>query len=286
MKNIIISDINTKNKSIIPYALNFAKFIDDKVRIIHPVDPRVHQGIASAYADSQSFEVGDKMTHEDIAEREKHQAWTSLNKLLSKEASKLNFPLRIDTIIEENSIHSLLMDEIGNGQSSCIISSTSFNGTAFYDLAEFLEITNKFNSIALVVPPGHKATTPHKLIVLYNFNSGNDDDIFKMLESLRPIKISVSIADISKQNKYHEMLVKSEAWKQAANNYFGLSNPLTTNILVGEQFTDTAVNYIRRNNYDMVAIPHNIKELTGMSKYPKNKLEELINDLALPVLLY
>lgn len=286
MKNIIISDISRGNDSIIPYALNFAKFIDEKVHIIHSIDSRIHQGIAGAYADSQSFEIGSKLTHDEIVEREKKQSLTSLDRLLSKEASKLNFPLRVYTTVEEKSIYKLLIDKINDEQPSYIISNSSFRGTAFHGISEFLEVTNRLNTIPFLVPPGHQTIPPRKLIVFYNFNSGNKDDVFKMLTGLRSLKMSVCIADVSEHSKYPEVLVKSEAWKQAANKHIGLSSPLTVNILMGEQFTDIAVNYIRVNNYDIVAFPRDLKELTGMNKYPKNKLEELINDLALPVLLY
>lgn len=286
MKNIIISDINGNDDSIIPYALNFAKFIDEKVQLIHSVDPRTHQGIAGAYADSQSFEVGEKLTHEKIVEREKYKAQIKLDILLSKEASKLNFPLRVGTIVEENSIYNLLMDEIGNDQSSFLTSSSSFNRTAFHNMTEFLKITNQLNAVSFIVPPGQKALTPQKLIVFNNFNSGNNERIFKMLESIKQIDLSITTVDVSEQNKYNDKLVKSEAWKQIANKHIDLSKPLDTYILVGEQFMDTVLKYIRRNNFDLVAIPRNIKELTGISKYPKYNLEEMINEIALPVLLY
>ena len=82
------------------------------------------------------------------------------------------------------------------------------------------------------------------------------------------------------------MLVKSEAWKQAASNHFHLSSPLTTTILEGDNFIDTALNYIRRNTFDLVAIPRDIKELTGMKKSNKKDLEQLIDNINLPVLLY
>ena len=91
MKTILISDVGSKTKVIIPYSLNFTKFIDDTINIIHVVDPRKQQGVAGAYADSQSFQIGRKLTQKEIIEREKHQARINLDNLLSKEASKVKF---------------------------------------------------------------------------------------------------------------------------------------------------------------------------------------------------
>jgi len=286
MKTILISDIGGKQESIIPYGLNFTKNIEDSINIIHMVDPREQQGVAGAYADSQSFQIGRKLTSKEIIEREKHQAKINLDNLLSKEASKLNYPLRINTIIEENSIDRYLNTEIVNEPLSFIISSSAFEGTVFHDISEFLEVTNRMNNVSLIVPPGYEAIIPRKLIVLYNFSLGNNDGIFNLLKTLKPMKMSVTVANVTENKQYHEMLIKSEAWKQSANNHLGLSKPLTTNILVGKQQMDTAINFIQRNNFDLVAIPHNIKELAGMYNYPKATLEQLIYNLNLPVLLY
>lgn len=286
MKTILISDVGSKFESIIPYSLNFIKFIDDKVSIMHVFDPRIHQGVAGAYADSKSFEIGRKLTQKEIIEREKHQTRIKLDTLLSKEASKLNFPLRINTIIEENSIGSCLYAEIGNEPLSFIFLSSAFDGTVFHDISEFLEVTNRMNNISLIVPPGYKASRPKKLIVLYNFNSGINDGIFKMLKSIEPIKMSVSVVDVSVNTKHFELLIKSEAWKQVVKDNLGSTMPITTNILEGKQFEETALNFIQRNNYDLVALPHNIKELIGMNNYPKVSSEQMINNLSLPVLLY
>jgi hypothetical protein len=286
MKTLLISDIENKAESIIPYSLNFIKFIDDTVTILHVIDPRNHQGVASAYADSQSFEIGRKLTQKEILEREKYQARINLDNLLSKEASKLNYPLRVNTIIEENSIFSRLNTEIGNEPLSLIITSSALNGTVIHDIAEFLELTNQMNNLSLIVPPGYQVSTPLKIIVLYDFNTVNNNNIFKLLKCLKPLKMSVSVANVAEHNKYHEMNIKSEAWKQVANDLLGSSIPITTNILVGKQQMVTAINFIHRNNYDLVAIPHNIKKLSGMYMYPKATTEQLINDLNLPVLLY
>lgn len=169
MQTILISDIDTKKDSIIPYGLNFIKFIDDRVKIIHLIDSRSHQAVSSAFADSQSFEVSNKLSFSEIIEREKHQAKLALDKLLSREASRLNFPLKVNTIIEENSIEKLLSSENENGEKRLIISSSQFKGTIIDDIDEFLSINRKFNFMSLVIPPGHHFKFPEKVFVYHDF---------------------------------------------------------------------------------------------------------------------
>lgn len=104
MNTLLISDIKGQQESIIPFALNFCKLISNRVRIIHPMDPQKHPAVSSSFADSQSFEVAEKLTHEQIIKREINEIETMIDKLLSHEASRLNFPLRFSTSVTENTL--------------------------------------------------------------------------------------------------------------------------------------------------------------------------------------
>ena len=57
-------------------------------------------GVGSPVSDSQSITSGDKLSLEEIRQREKGKAEQSLDKFLSKEASRLNYPFKINTLIE------------------------------------------------------------------------------------------------------------------------------------------------------------------------------------------
>lgn len=55
MKTIIISDIEGKSESIIPYGLHIRKHTRSEADILHIIDPRKQQGTGSSYADSKSI---------------------------------------------------------------------------------------------------------------------------------------------------------------------------------------------------------------------------------------
>lgn len=286
MKTILISDVGGKQETIIPYALNLTKHIDNTIDIVHVVDPRKQQGVSSAYADSQSFEVGEKLSHTQIIEREVSQTRFILEELLSIEASKLNFPLRVNTIVEENSIENLLHTIIKVDEPSIIISSSVLEGTILNDLDESLELTIIFNNLSLIITPGSKFLVPKKVLIQYDFELGINDDIFKVLDYLKPLKPHIDVVDLAEKDKYPEMVIKSEAWKQVANNYMNPLLPITTNILTGNQHAEVLSRFIPENSYDLVAIPKHMKASPGINIFSKNTSKQLVENLDIPVILY
>jgi hypothetical protein len=286
MKTILISDVGGKQETIIPYALNLTKHIDNTIDIVHVFDPRVQQGVSSAYADSQSFQVGEKLSHNKIIEREVSQTRLILDKLLSIEASKLNFPLRVNTIVEENSIENLLLTLIRVDEPSIIISSSVLEGTILTDLDESLELAKIFNNLSLIITPGSKFSVPKKILILYDFELGINDGIFKVLDYLKPLKPHIDVVDVAEKDKYPEMVKKSEAWKQVANNYMNASLPISTNILTGNQQAEVLSRFILKNNYDLVAIPKHMKASPGINVFSRDLSKQLVESLDIPVILY
>jgi hypothetical protein len=286
MKTILISDVGAKKESIIPYGLNFTKHIHDSINIIHVVDPRQQHANSSAYADSQSFEVGRKLSHSEVFEREKHQARLKLDKMLSKEASKLNFPLRVNTIVEQNNIKNSLSKEVGIDEPSVIISNSAFNGTNFYDFDDFLESTRTFNNLLLIVPPGYKFSIPKKILIQYDFDLGQIEGIYKVMETLKPFKSHLTVADVACANKYVELESKSTAWKQMAKDHIGEDLRITTNILNSKNYELAFLDFIRSNNYELAAFNKNTKLSSGFGFYSRNIAKHMVDKLNIPVIIY
>ena len=287
MKTILISDIGGKQESIIPYALNLTKHIDNTIDIVHVIDSRIQHGASSAYSDSKSFQVGgEQLSYASIIEREVSQTRSKLDKLLRIEASKLNFPLRVKTIIEENSIENLLHTIIKVDEPSIIISSSALAGTILIDLDESFQIAKEFSNLSLIITPGSKFTLPKKILIQYDFELGINDGIFKVLDYLKPLKPHIDVVDVAEIDKYPERVTKSDEWKQVVNNYLNSSLSITTNILTGNQPTEVLSSFILKNNYDMVAIPKNMKTSNGINIFSKNLSKRLVESLDIPVILY
>lgn len=286
MKTILISDVGGKQETIIPYALNLTKHIDNTIDIVHAIDSRIQHGVSSAYADSQSFQVGEKLSPTKIIERDVSQTRLILDKLLSLEASRLNFPLKVNTIVEGNTIENLLDTIISVDEPSIIISSSVLEGTILIDLDESFEIAKMFNNLSLIITPGIKFLVPKKNLIQYDFELGINDGIFKVLDYLKPLNPQIDVVDVVEKDQYSEMEIKSEAWKLIANNYMNTSLPITTNILTGNQHAEVLSGFILKNNYDIVAIPKHMKAAPGINIFSKDLSKQLVESLDIPVILY
>jgi hypothetical protein len=51
MSTIIISDIDNKSESVVPYGLNIVKFVESEPDVLHIADRRMHQGKISSFSD-------------------------------------------------------------------------------------------------------------------------------------------------------------------------------------------------------------------------------------------
>lgn len=287
MKTILISDIKGKHESIIPYGLNFAKYSNNRVNLIHVVDHRKHEAVSSAYADSQTFEVGEKLSPKTIINREVKKAKTELDTILSHEASRLNYPLRIAVNITENSLEKQLKQFRKQKQELLIITSKEPDGTVIDSLEEFFQLTDSFKNYSLIVPPGLKFEKPAKAFVLYDFNTKEDQNIFSLIYFLSNYGLSVDVSDICLKKDYFELEMKSGLWKQVAINHNRSQNiKISTNILQGDNYIQTMVNYIKRNNFDLVVVSRQNPNLKNTSIFSKSGIKRLIDELSLPVLLY
>lgn len=290
IKTIFISDIGGNQETVLPYALNFTKHISNKIDVLHMVDPQKIPAVSSAYADSQSYEVGNKLSHHEIIAREKTRAGIILDKHLSKEASKLNFPLRVNTIVETDSLANKLSNELDKpDEKSLVIISANLKGTILDNFDEYFELTKHSNNLTLIIPPEYNFSIPEKVFVLCDFEPNIHKEIFTVLNLLEIFKPAVNVADVIEQRndiKYIEQEIKSTSWQQLARKQTGPGLRITTNILTGKQYTESVLNFIRRNNYDLVVIPRNTKDPANPNIFSKYVSTQLINQLECPVILY
>jgi len=284
MNTILISDIKTNKKSVIPYALNFIKYIDDKIKIIHLVDPRKRQAVSSAYADSQTFEIGKKLSHAEILEREKHQIKLGLDKVLSKEASKLNFPLRVNTIVEEKSIENCLSTEINLDKKRLILSSSEFNGTNIDDIDEFLELKRKFEYLGLIIPAGMEFKFPSKVIVYHDFKKGNKVDLNELIDFYKYFNPELQIVDFANNKSINDITDEVEAWKKVKLENFNSNMMINIDIVESENTEQGLMDFIESNNADIISLPQQTQY--GFSIYKSNIAKNLIKKITKPVIIY
>ncbi len=286
MKSIIISDIHSNFESIIPYALHFSKHFWDRATLIHPVDPRKQQAVSSAYADSQTFEVGRKLTHDEILERETHRTRLELNHLLSHEASRLNFPMRVDVRVEDTSLDAMLSKEAAGIPDALIMVSSKPDGHVLEQFSEFLDVAGHYKNLVLVIPPGLTYSPPRKTFVLYDYSSFAYHSVMPVMELLHPLNPSVNVADVDSEGNYLELELQSEAWREVVKKLIEPGVSLSTSILSGKDHAQTIAGFVQRNNYSLAALPGCAGNTGNNKKYTARTILRLIANTGIPVLLY
>jgi nucleotide-binding universal stress UspA family protein len=284
MKTIIISDIKSNFKSVIPYGLNLAKALEAETEVLHIVDPRVIQGEYSALSDSKSITPGRKLSYEEIKEREKKEAGKELDELLSREVSRLNYPLKINTVIEEGELEKAVEKRAEEKIPHLFIISAEPDKTIFYSKQEIIDVVKNAHVRAIIIPPGTKFQDYKKILLPVDFNSDNIDEFKEvkfLMERFNPL---VNVVDVTKSSNFLSMELKSKIWKKHTKKLF-LPEKIKTNILKGDDFAETLINYTNRNKYSLLILFQ--KKRNVVKRVMKNDaLNKILKNSTIPVFLY
>jgi len=286
MKTIIISDIEGKSESIIPYGLNVGKHTRSEVDILHIIDPRKKQGVSTPYGDSKSITPGDVMSHTDIQLREKNKASLALHRLLSAEASRLDYPLKIDVKIETDSVEKGIRNISKEYPGSILIHSLEPANSMISDLGEMLSVVRDLDSLVLIVPPKQKFAVPEKVTVLTDFTEDSHENTVQVFDWLGIFDPLINAIGITRMKHFMDMEVKSAAWKQVVEEHMSSSKSVKTTVITGGNRNETLLNYVRRNEPDMILLPKIILKPKVKKIISGENTKQLMVALNRPLLLY
>jgi len=283
---ILISDIYNETGSIIPWGLNLAKHTGSEVDILHIIDPREKHGVQSPESDSQSISPGGKLSREEILKREKGKAAQALDKLLSKEASRLNYPLKINTIIETKYLEEGIKKIYRERHGSLLISSSEPEDTAFTDQDELFDISRDLPTPVFIVHPGTVFQKPDKAFMLADYSESPGWEMNDMFEWLTPFSPIVNAGWVTqKMDNYVKLELAAKRWEKGVEIFIDPGITIKTTQLKGASFTKAVENYVHRNEFDWIIIPKSKKE-SSKQIFSADICKKLITSLNKPVLLY
>lgn len=284
MKIFIVSDIKRNSKSFTPYGLNLAKWLELKeVDLVHTVDSRDIQGGYSAEADSQSITPGEKFSQQELIQREKDQAKRDLYVMLSSEASRLNYPLKVNTVVEENSIDEKIVELMSAFSESLFIVCTDPDGFIFDSTEEMVELVKSTGATFLFVPPGRKFRPLSKVVLPTCFDADTVSEL-NILQTLvdgrAPLLDAVYVA-VNKKHPSNQL--QEDAWKKIACEFFDVSD-IRIKILDGTDTAGTLSGYAETNEADLLVItPH--KSEKSMWLFEEKTLAKMIENTQTPLLI-
>lgn len=282
MKTIILNDISNSSESIIPYGLRLARALESEVDILHVVDPRTHQGSYSSVSDSQSISLTDTRSHAETIEYEKLRISLKMDKLLSAEASRLNYPLKINRIIVENSLEEELEKRISKNPNCLLVVNTEADHDMLEDTSEVVQLIKKLGVPAIAVPPGETFKDYTDALMPLDLDKNNFTSVKDLTFLFEHFHMSIDAVGVAASGDYTELELKSIAWKDAVSDYYLPLSNVYTNILEGDNFNKAITHYFKRNHRDLLII---INDKNG-NKITKSTTIQLLNDLRSPALVY
>jgi hypothetical protein len=280
MKITIISDIRGKAKSIIPYGLKLAKDLEAEVDVIHMVDTRMQQGVSSMYSDSQSVTPGNKFSHEEIMQREKKQVEVDLDKLLSSEVSRLNYPLKINVKVEVGSIRNKTSTVLNSDPTTLLIMNNEPDEYIFDDQKEIVDTCKNFNGISVIVPPGYEYQKISNVVLPTDFDLNE-------LQSYRNItdvinKFGPVVSAFGQSNEIKPQAI--EHWEKEVGRVFEGSQ-VSSKIIGTSNFHQEFIDFEEMIEPDMTLLFEQPKGILE-SIFKKDLFEQVLKETKFPVLFY
>jgi len=286
MRTIIISDISETSDSIIPFGLNIGKHTQTKVDILHCFDPAIIQGPYSPYSDSQSITPGEKLSHEEILKREKGIISDKLSRFLSREASVLNYPLRVNTITDIGDIESCITEQIKNHENPLIITATKPGGSMTVGLQELLKVIFKLNVMVMIIPPGKKFSKPNTCWLVTDLHAEGNGKIKKLFDWINPLVEKVLTSVVVRVNTKSNHNEAINDWREALQPYTDKADVDTIEIFRVCNIHTCLDSICDQKNPHIAVLPKNKNSFFRKYLLAHNNAKKLTESINIPVLLY
>jgi hypothetical protein len=283
MRIIIISDITEGSGSAIAFGLNIGKYLEVEVDILHLADPGTGQG---TYADSQNTTPDEKLTSEEIHQREKNIAYDKIDSLVSNEADHPGYPHKINLVTDLEETGAAIKEIIRDHPETLLVTGTNPANRMAGKLNELLSHIRDLEILIMINPSGKEFKKPVNNILVTDFSLVGGSMVKRIFDLLKPFDPVVFACAIVNPDKSLGMEMKSQNWKQVVKPYAGESLVFRTGVLKGEDHLDTLMSYVTRNNPDLIILPKNNKSTLGNYLFSGDNTRNLIESLNKPLLLY
>lgn len=286
MRTIIISDITETDESIIPYGLNVGKHTQTRVDILHYFDPKLVHGTYSPVSDSQSMTPGEKLSHDEILQREKEIARAKIDKLLSREGSRLNYPLRIKSFIDIADPDSAIIGKINEHNNPLVITGTDPSQSMVNGLKDLLVLLQNSDVRILIVPAGKKFVKPVKCCLVTDLVPEGNQKLEKLFEWIGPLTEKIYTSAVIPTDSNSDQKERLEEWKQALEPYTEKLHSDASEVVRIDESGIAIENICRHKSPDMVVFPKNGKSHFSQYLLANNNLKKFSESFNIPVMLY
>lgn len=214
-------------------------------------------------------------------EREKGIAWKKMDNILSAEASRLNYPLKVNRVITENTLEDEIIKRTGDKVPAVFVVSNEPDGTIFQSLDEILNVVKKAGAIAIIVPPKKEYTDWKKIVLPVDFDQielAKFSDIKFVMDKFEPL---VNVVSVTGDKNFLNMQFKSETWAKNGIKLF-MPASVKTSVLEGNNFADTITGFVNRNQPDLLMLLRK-KQNAVESMFVNDNISKMVKQVNVPV---
>jgi nucleotide-binding universal stress UspA family protein len=187
--NILLINNNLKeDNALIPYVFRLARDLDARVRVLHVIDRRNMGNIYSGISDSQTLSP-KVLSPDEVIKKESLGANNYLDKKISREASVLNYPLKVDYEVVADKIEKRVLMESARNENDVIVMSSTPDGNLFQDIRDIHFVVNRSECPVLLVPENKEYLNPDKILIASFRNRSESDELNETFKILNPLKV-------------------------------------------------------------------------------------------------
>ncbi|WP_462279718.1 hypothetical protein [Salinivirga cyanobacteriivorans] len=284
MKLTIVSDIKRGKDSVIVYGLKLARYLEWEVDIVHMVDPRSVHGVASTYSDSQTITPGRKMSPEEIVAREIRENQAALDDLISGEGSRLDYPLKINVVVEEGAIEGKMRRIKNDEEQGLVLMNSDLDHNVISSQSELFDIIKSIPAPYLLVSPNQEFTPFNQMILPAAFITKDLNQYPKVSHVLKHFKSHIEAVDVVKDLDANNNMQNRESWLRNARDVFPAST-IDARGLQGKEYNQTLVDHVKKSKPDLVMLFK--KEQSIFDRlFKKELMKQLMEETDVPLLFY
>lgn len=277
IKSTVLSDVDREDSGIIPYVLKFAKDIKSSVDIIHVIDTRTSQGIYTPYSDSKSLTQGVQ-SYEQIIQKVKEEAEKFLSKHVGREASVLNYPLKVNYRVETGHIDEILSEATAKPANDLLMMSARPHGKVWETYEEIFYLIAHSDNPVLLIPSGMPYKIPENICFLTNLEENEPSYLKKAIKLLDGIKADFHVLARSGHGSPKDRIESDNAWQELRNN---INAYHTLNIIEAGSIED----FVSNNKMDMIILFEQKRNILKRL-VSKSLTEKLAAITGIPILVF
>jgi len=210
----------------------------------------------------------------------------ALEKFISSEGSRLNYPLKIDMKIKDGSVEEMMSEITSTYPGSIVIASNNPSNSVVEDMDEMLEIARSIELPTLFISPEYPFSVPKNTMLLTDFKHTDYETLKEMIQWLVPFHPNIHAYGLAGSKEHLDMDMESGAWKKMVNAFVDPPMIVEASVIDYGATLDVLLDSLNRNGAEMLLIPRYLLKASAGSPFSKKSFKKVLREVNIPVALF